>query len=1456
MTHITKPMLWIAAMALVQCLGAGRLGAAESAPVEAVSAAHERVVPLFKQYCQDCHAGDVKEGDVDLSGVGSLDAVRHQLKVWQRVAEMVATGQMPPPEADQPTEKERAEIGQWLHDFLKAEARARAGDPGRVVLRRLNNAEYTYTIRDLTGVDSLDPAREFPADGGAGEGFTNTGQSLVMSPALVTKYLDAAKAVAGHAVLLPDGFRFSAGDTRRDWTDEALGRIREFYRRFTQPLDPTAAAAQTVMQQGIKLDTGHDGFLPTEKYILVTLAERDRLAKGGDAVAEVARERGLSPKYLATLWEALTRSTGSAGGAASAREPSSLLGSLRTRWKAAGPGDAAAIAASVSGWQTTLWRFNQVGQIARRFGRPDGPASWMEAVTPLVDRQEFRVKFELPKGHVDQVHDRDEHQDMVTIRLSGGDAGDGHDHDFVVWENPRLVAPGRADLPLRLLRRMAATLAAQRHALAATASECLAAAAEAAAATPEVTADTFQATVADMSRKHAVDPRLLSAWLAYLGIGAAEAKFPKLLDTKLERVEGWEAVNGWAGDGNLRVFANASDEQLRIPGTMKPHGVAVHPDAKQRLIVGWRSRFTGSARITGAIEAAHAGCGNGTIWSLQVWGGGTRQVLVSGTSTAGQRTAIGPFEQVSLRRGDAVCLLVGARDGDASCDLTAVDLTIRSGDREWDLAKDVSADILAANPHADTGGNASVWNFAAEPDALGAGWTIPAGSLLARWRSATEADERAKVTSELERLLADGGADVAKGSPDAELRRMLLSVTGPLLAGIELEEHAAGAVAEAGDAEAGVVGIDPGLFGRHPQVSGLHSQGSGLHSQGSGLHSQEGLSVDAPVDATDLCVKAPFSIAVTIPAELAAGCEFVTAGKVHPQAGGDASVQLQAGTVSGGDGVSSGLSASVPVLARKGSAAWHRFETAFADFRELFPKALCYARIVPVDEVVTFNLFYREDDHLGRLMLDEADRKQLDRLWEQLLFISQEPMELVDVYEQLMGYYSQDRSDLGKSFAPMRGPLEARAAAFRRTMVDAERLHLATLLDFAARAYRRPLRSEETRELNELYAELRGDELPHEQAFALTLARVLVAPAFLYKAETPGPGGVPQPVSDGELATRLSYFLWSSLPDAELLETAAAGRLHEPETLLAQTRRMLHDPKARRLAEEFGTQWLHVHGFAEHDEKSEEVFPTFTALRGAMEEETILFLADFFQNDRSILSLLDADHTFLNEELAKHYCIAGVAGSQWRRVDGVRRHGRGGILGLASTLATQAGASRTSPILRGNWLSEVILGEKLPKPPKNVPLLAETVPEGLTERQLIARHSSDAACAKCHMRIDPFGFALETYDAIGRFRTQDSAGHPIDATTKLMDGTPIDGPEGLRRYLLEDRRDTFERQFCRKLLGYALGRSVQLSDEPLLDEIQAKLAAEGHRVHVAIEAIVSSPQFRDVRGADAADDGE
>lgn len=375
----------------------------------------------------------------------------------------------------------------------------------------------------------------------------------------------------------------------------------------------------------------------------------------------------------------------------------------------------------------------------------------------------------------------------------------------------------------------------------------------------------------------------------------------------------------------------------------------------------------------------------------------------------------------------------------------------------------------------------------------------------------------------------------------------------------------------------------------------------------------------------------------------------------------------------------------------------------------------------------------------------------------------------------------------------------------------------------------------------------------------MLVARVLVSPDFLYKLEEPPVGETPQPVSGYELATRLSYFLWSSPPDAELLSVAADGTLLTEPVLSVQAERMLRDPRARRLAIEFGTHWLHVSGFARDAEKNEELFPEFAALRGAIEEETVLFLTDFFQHDRSLLSLLDADHTFLNAQLATHYGIAGVEGDAWQRVDGVRAYGRGGVLTLASTLATQAGASRTSPILRGNWLFETILGEKLPKPPKDVPLLAETVPAGLTERQLIELHSENASCARCHQKIDPLGFAMEEFDAVGRFRAVDPAGQPIDAATTLADGTTLAGVEGLRAWLLTERRDDFTRQFCRKLLGYALGRSVQLSDEPLLDAMLADLAANDDRIGLVIERIVLSPQFRMTRGRDyhdplAADD--
>ncbi|MES2573183.1 MAG: DUF1592 domain-containing protein, partial [Verrucomicrobiota bacterium] len=732
---------------------------------------------------------------------------------------------------------------------------------------------------------------------------------------------------------------------------------------------------------------------------------------------------------------------------------------------------------------------------------------------------------------------------------------------------------------------------------------------------------------------------------------------------------------------------------------------------------------------------------------------------------------------------------------------------------------------VAGNPHADRFGTPEIWHFYTEPnggnDATPA---IPAGSLIDKWQSAPALEEKQKIAAAVQALL-QSGQGTAKDNPDAQLYRQLASAAGPLLGRVAADVQA-GAV----DTTESLVGLDPAMFGG--QTNG--------HA----------------IEAASLSVQAPSLIEVRLPGDIAAGCELVTGGTLLP--GGEGSVQFELLTAKPAAGPERRahkggqfLVYGAPIVVNDDSRARARIEGAFEAFRQLFPAALCYTKIVPTDEVVTLTLMHREDDHLVRLMLDDTQKDQLDRLWRELHFVSHDALTLVDAFGQLMEYASQDGDP--KVFEPMRKPINERAAAFRRELVEAQPRHLDALLEFAGRAYRRPLGNLEQQELRALYGRLRAQELPHDEAIRLTLARVLVAPAFLYKAENPGTGKEAMPVNDWELASRLSYFLWSSMPDRELREAAAAGRLRDPEVLTAQVRRMLGDSRVPRMATEFACQWLQIRDFDTLDEKSERHFPMFAALRGPMYEESIRFFSDFFQRDGSVLGILDADHAFLNEALAKHYGIPGVTGEQWRRVEGMKKFSRGGILGQAATLAKQSGASRTSPILRGNWVAEVLLGDRLPRPPKDVPRLPEDEAlETLTVRQLTEKHTADPRCSGCHARIDGFGFALETFDAIGAYRERDLAGHPIDTKTRVMDGTELDGVEGLRHYLLTNRRDAFVRQFCRKLLGYGLGRGVQLSDEPLLSAMQESLKANGYRVTAALETIVRSSQFLQIRGRELA----
>ncbi|MFP6769728.1 MAG: DUF1588 domain-containing protein, partial [Planctomycetaceae bacterium] len=260
----------------------------------------------------------------------------------------------------------------------------------------------------------------------------------------------------------------------------------------------------------------------------------------------------------------------------------------------------------------------------------------------------------------------------------------------------------------------------------------------------------------------------------------------------------------------------------------------------------------------------------------------------------------------------------------------------------------------------------------------------------------------------------------------------------------------------------------------------------------------------------------------------------------------------------------------------------------------------------------------------------------------------------------------------------------------------------------------------------------------------------------------------------------------------------------------------------------------------------------FTALRGDMYEEVVKFFEDLFQRDGSVLDIIDSDHTFMNAALATFYGQQGVPTQGWHRVDGMKRMQRGGVIGMAAILSKQSGATRTSPVLRGNWIVETLLGEHLPDPPPTVPELPDAINrQGLTVRELTEKHVSSPACAKCHVRIDPYGFALEAFDAIGRHREQDLVGQPVDTHARLQNGTEFEGLEGLKHHLLDKHRDTILRQFCRKLLGFSLGRVTQLSDRPLIDKMLEQLEISDYRFSVAVATIVRSRQFRFHRGLDA-----
>ena len=402
------------------------------------------------------------------------------------------------------------------------------------------------------------------------------------------------------------------------------------------------------------------------------------------------------------------------------------------------------------------------------------------------------------------------------------------------------------------------------------------------------------------------------------------------------------------------------------------------------------------------------------------------------------------------------------------------------------------------------------------------------------------------------------------------------------------------------------------------------------------------------------------------------------------------------------------------------------------------------------------------------------------------------------------------------------------------------------LSTLARRAYRRPATAADLDTLLEFYEEGRaaGD---FDAGIEMALRRLLVSPEFLFRIERDPEGAAPNAayrISDPELASRLSFFLWSSIPDDELIEVAADGALRDPGVLERQVRRMLADPRAEALVTNFAAQWLYLRNLPAVSPDFI-VFPDFDeTLRRALREETELFFDSIIREDRSVLDLLTADYTFLNERLAKHYGVPNVYGSHFRRIDLPPGSPRGGLLGQGSILAVTSYATRTSPVVRGKWILENLLGTPPPPPPANVPPLSDEGSDAvLSMRERMVEHRRNPVCASCHAIMDPIGLSLENFDAIGRYRNRTAGFEPLDVEGSFPDGTTFDGAGGLRETLL-DRSDQFVRTLASKLLTYSLGRAVEHHDMPAVREIERDAAGDGYRFSSMILGIVKSAPFQ------------
>lgn len=454
---------------------------------------------------------------------------------------------------------------------------------------------------------------------------------------------------------------------------------------------------------------------------------------------------------------------------------------------------------------------------------------------------------------------------------------------------------------------------------------------------------------------------------------------------------------------------------------------------------------------------------------------------------------------------------------------------------------------------------------------------------------------------------------------------------------------------------------------------------------------------------------------------------------------------------------------------------------------------------------------------------------------------------------------NRDRN-LGVDYIEIVGPIgvtgalpasHRRLIPVRPTKQNQEEIARKSLSDLARRAYRRPVTKAEVERLVRVVKLVEREGEGFERGMQLAVQAVLVSPHFLFRVEMdpkPNDPKAKRVINDYELATRLSYFLWSSMPDEELFQLAAKKQLQKPTILLAQVKRMMKSPKARALADNFATQWLTLRTLNSMTPDSR-LFPTFNKeLREAMQQETLLFFETIVKEDRSVLEFIDGKFTFVNEPLAKHYGIEGVSGNNFKRValDGTQR---AGILSHASILTVTSNPTRTSPVKRGKWVLEQMLGTPPPPAPPNVPLLDDQAKKGQltgTLRQQMEQHRKDPLCASCHTRMDAIGFGLENYNAVGAWRTMDGESE-IDPSGTLPGGKSFKGPAQLRA-ILKAQKDLFVRNLSEKMLTYALGRGLESTDKCEIDSIAAAVTKKQYKFSALVTAVVQSEPFRKRRG--------